>query len=41
MSSKKRLVVQSLSALAFILVIICVVFAADGLANWLKSLWFG
>ena len=41
MSSKKRLVVQSLSALAFILVIICVVFAADGLANWLKYLWFG
>lgn len=38
MPRKKRLVVQSLSALAFIVLIICVVLAADGAAGWLKSL---
>ena len=39
MPRKKRIVVQIVSVAAFLVLIMLVVFAADGLANWLKSLF--
>lgn len=39
MSPKKRIVVQILSVIAFLVVIMLVVYGADAAANWLKGLW--
>ena len=39
MPRRKRIVVQIVSVAAFLVLIMLVVFAADGLANWLKSLF--
>lgn len=39
MSPKKRMLVQALSAIAFIAIVIVVVFCADAVANWLKGLF--
>lgn len=38
MPRRKRIVVQALSAIAFILMVVLAVFAADAVAGWLKSL---
>lgn len=38
MPRRKRILVQALSAIAFILLVIAAVFAADAAAGWLKSL---
>ena len=39
MPRKKRILVQIVSVLAFLLVVMLVVFGADAAANWLKSLF--
>lgn len=39
MSRKKRIVVQIISVFVFLVVVMLVVFGADAVANWLKSLW--
>lgn len=39
MSPKKRLVVQIVSVFVFLVAVMLVVFGADAVANWLKSLW--
>ncbi len=39
MPPKKRIVVQIVSVLAFLLLVTLTVFGADALANWLKSLF--
>ena len=39
MPSKKRLVVQSISVVAFLLLIVLVVLGADSLASWLKEVF--
>ena len=39
MPRKKRILVQTVSVLAFLLVVMLVVFGADAAANWLKSLF--
>lgn len=39
MPRKKRILVQVLSLLGFFLLVILVVFGADALANWLKSIF--
>ena len=38
MPRRKRIVVQAVSAIAFILLVMLAVFAADAVAGWLKSL---
>lgn len=38
MPRKKRVLVQALSVLAFLLLVMLVVYGADALANWLKGL---
>ena len=39
MSRRKRLVVQVLSTIAFLILVMLVVFGADAFSNWLKSLF--
>lgn len=39
MPRKKRILVQVVSVLAFILLIMAAVYGADFVANWLKGLW--
>ncbi len=39
MPRKKRILVQIVSVLAFLLVVMLVVFGADAAANWLKGLF--
>lgn len=39
MPRRKRIVVQAVSAIAFILLVMLAVFAADAVAGWLKSLF--
>ena len=39
MSPRKRLVVQILSTIAFLILVMLVVFGADAFSNWLKSLF--
>ena len=39
MPQKKRILVQSLSVVAFLILVMLVVFGADALANWLKGLF--
>lgn len=39
MPRKKRILVQTVSVLAFLLVVMLVVFGADAAANWLKNLF--
>ena len=39
MPRKKRILVQVVSVLAFILLIMTAVYGADFAANWLKGLW--
>ena len=39
MPRKKRILVQVVSVLAFILLIMAAVYGADFAANWLKGLW--
>ena len=41
MPRKKRILVQVVSVLAFILLIMAAVYGADFAANWLKGLWSG
>lgn len=39
MSGKKRIIVQALSVIAFLVLVMLVVYGADAAANWLKGLW--